>query len=197
MVLVFIIGMVLVVVVACVAFATSSSKELAYVNDGTARIAVTGFTNLNQWSMETDSIKCNGGFVFQDGELQDISSLTFSTAVKGLKSSYTEMDSIVYQILSAEGVKDITFVQTRQMVLPKMRMVNIIGNLTMANVTRTVDLQLAYTIGENKELHFKGLKKIDLSQFGVTRAHPLLKTVKFDNQILVQIEMTLNNNILM
>jgi hypothetical protein len=187
----------LVVIVAFVGFSKSTSEEYSYTNDKSARIAITGFTNLNQWSMETDSITCKGGFVFQEGELQDISSLTFSAAVKSLKSSHVEMDSIVYQILSAKGAKDITFVQTRQMVLPKMRMVNIIGHLTMANVTRTVDLQLAYTLGENKELHFKGLKKIDLSQFGVTRAHPLLRTVKFDNQILVQIEMTLNNNIVM
>ena len=187
----------LVIVVAFVAFSKSSSEELPYSNNRNSRIAITGFTNLNQWSMETDSIKCDGGFVFIEDELQDISSLSFSTGIKSLKSNHAEMDSVVHQILSAKGAKDVTFVQTRQMVLPRMRMVNIIGHLTMANVTRTVDLQLAYNIRKNKELHFKSLKKIYLHQFGVTRAHPLLKTLKFDNQILVQIEMTLNNNIVM
>jgi hypothetical protein len=187
----------LVILVAFVAFTKSSSEELPYSNDNKARLAITGFTNLNHWSMETDSIKCNGGFVFMGDELQDISSLKFSTAIKSLKSTHVEMDSIVHQILSAHGAKEITFVQTRQMVLPRMRMVNIIGHLTMADVTRTVDLQLAYSIGKNKELHFKGLKKIDLNQFGITRSHPLLQTLKFDKQILVQIEMTLNTNIVM
>ena len=185
----------LLVVGAFVAFTSSSSEELNYRSNEGARIAISGFTNLNTWSMETDTVQCNGSFVFLNEELQDISSLSFSTPIKSLKSTHSEMDSIVYQILEAKEANLITFVQTQQMVLPRMRMVNIIGDLTLANVTRRIDLQLGYNIGKDKSLHFKGLKKIDLKQFGITRAHPLLKTIKFDNQILVQIEMTLNNNL--
>jgi polyisoprenoid-binding protein YceI len=184
----------LIVLVAFAAFATSSSEEELSYRNADARIAITGFNNLNHWGMETELLQCSGSFVFLNGELEDISSLTFSTAVKSLRSDHSEMDSIVYQVLSDKGTEDITFVQTQQMVLPRMRMVNIIGNLTIANITQKVDLQFSYTIGKDKALHFKGLNKVDLNQFGITPAHPLLKALKFDNQILVQIEMTLNNH---
>lgn len=185
----------LVVLLALVAFSTSRSEELNYSNHKGSSIAISGFTNLDNWRMEADSIRCNGSFVFLDGELEDISSLNFTTDVTSLKSSNTQMDSLVYQILSAKGGRAITFVQTHQMVLPRMHMVNIIGNLTIANTTQRIDLQLGYTIGKDKELHFKGLKKIDLTEFSITTSHPLLKAVKFDNQVLVQIEMSLKGSV--
>lgn len=183
----------LIVLFAFAAFVRASSEELTYRNHEDSRIAVSGFSNLDNWKMETNSLQCDGSFIFLDGELEDISSLTFSTLVKSLKSNHTEMDSIVHETLSARGAKEITFVQTQQMVLPRMKMVNIIGNLTIANLTRRVDLQLGYTMDKDKALHFKGLKKIDLNEFGITRSHPLLKALKFDNQVMIQIEMTLNN----
>lgn len=100
---------------------------------------------------------------------------------------------MVYNILTAKGFNEITFVMKQQMVLPKMKMVNLIGDLTIGDETRTIDLQLSYEVKNSNEIKFKGLKKLNLHEFGITRANPVLKRVKFDDLVLVQIEMVLND----
>lgn len=174
-----------------VAFVKKSNEELSYVNDKDSRMSVTGFTNLNKWRMDTDQLKCESRFIFSEGDLTEISSLKFSTPIVSLKSTHAAMDTVVYKMLSASGVKEITFVQTRHMVLPQMKMVNIIGDLTIGAVTRKIDLQLSYAIHNDKEITFKGLKKLVLREFNIARNHPLLKTIKFDDEVMIQIEMNL------
>lgn len=174
-----------------VAFEKNTDKELPYVTDQKSRVTVTGFTNLSKWRMDTDYLKCDSRFVFSGGDLKEITYLKFSTPIIALKSTHAIMDTVVYKMLSASGVKEITFRQTRHMVLPKMKMVNIIGDLTIGAVTRKIDLQLSYTINNDKEINFKGLKKLVLREFNITRNNALLKAIKFDDEVMIQIEMNL------
>lgn len=179
--------------VAIVAFIRSSSNGVEYSENKNSRIGVSGFTDLNKWSMDTDTLNCDANFVISDGRLKEINNLKFSTPIKSLKSTHAFMDTIVYNMLAVDGVNDITFEQTNIMILPRMKMVNILGDLTIGKVTKKIDLQLVYDIKNDNEVSFMGLKKLDLNMFGISRKNSLLKNIKFDNQVLVQIEINLNN----
>ena len=183
----------LVLFIAVVAFIKSSPKESFYNENKDSRIGVSGFTNLNKWSMDTDTLNCDANFLISNGRLEAIENLKFSTPIKNLKSTHAYMDTVVYKMLANDGVHDITFVQSRIMILPRMKMVNIIGDLTIGKVKRVVDLQLVYNVKNDYEVSFIGLKKLDLDLFGITRKNPVLKNIKFDNQVLVQIEVNLNS----
>lgn len=143
--------------------------------------------------MDTDTLNCDANFLISNGRLEAIENLKFSTPIKNLKSTHAYMDTVVYKMLANDGVHDITFVQSRIMILPRMKMVNIIGDLTIGKVKRVVDLQLVYNVKNDYEVSFIGLKKLDLDLFGITRKNPVLKNIKFDNQVLVQIEVNLNS----
>lgn len=182
-----------ILVIAIVAFVKSSSNSVPYIENKGSRIGVTGFTNLNKWSMDTDTLNCNADFVISDRELKEINNLTFSTPIKNLKSTHAYMDTVVYKMLATETVKDITFKQTNIMILPRMKMVNIIGDLTIGKVTKKIDLQMVYDVKNDNEVSFIGLKKLDLNFFEITRKNSILNNIKFDNQVLVQLEINLNN----
>ena len=185
----------LLVFFAFVAFIKISSTVVAYNKADGSLIGVSGFTNLDNWRMETKTISCNANFEIYNGDLKNINSLKFSTPIQSLTSTHPAMDSIVYHMLSANGAKEISFVQTKQMILPKMKMVNMIGELTIGNETKVVDLQLSYEVINAQQINFKGLKKLDLHEFGVTRSNPILKKIKFEDQIMIQIEMNLINGL--
>lgn len=179
--------------ISIVAFLKSSSNGTVFSENNNSRIGVSGFTDLNKWSMDTDTLNCDASFVISDGRLKEINNLKFSTPIKSLKSTHAYMDTVVYNMLAVDGIKDITFEQSKIMILPRMKMVNIIGELTIGKATRIIDLQLVYHIKNDNEVSFIGLKKLDLHFFGITRKNPLLKNVKFDSQVLVQIEVNLKN----
>lgn len=179
----------LIVIFASFAFIRISNKTIPYISGKNSLIGVSGFTNLNSWRMETKSINFDANFVISNGNLKSINSLKFTTPVKSLISTHPNMDTVVYNMLDKSGKGVIKFSQTKAMVLPRMKMVNIIGNLSIGGVTKIIDLQLSYDVKNEKEIYFKGLKKLDLHDFGITRSNPILKRVKFDDQVMIQIEM--------
>ena len=58
--------------ISIVAFIKSSSNGAVFSENNNSRIGVSGFTDLNKWSMDTDALNCDASFVISDGRLNEI-----------------------------------------------------------------------------------------------------------------------------
>jgi polyisoprenoid-binding protein YceI len=104
------------------------------------------------------------------------------------------MDNKTYKALLAETHPNITYVLTKVNKLEqKGSAYNIMatGNLTIAGVTKAIDLVVSGKALANGSIQFTGTKDLLMTQFNVDPPTALLGTLKTGDAITVKIDVTL------
>ncbi|RZK40979.1 MAG: hypothetical protein EOO90_12880 [Pedobacter sp.] len=134
-------------------------------------------------SVTSNAVNANAEFTFDDGELSDISDFQFSVPLGMFKSSDVEAEQAVQKIFKTIDKEDLTFVQQRVMILPTMKMIHLVGEISIANIQKPISFQLAY-LHENQVLKIKGKQTIRLNELGINIPSELRSIIKneFDLQ---------------
>lgn len=171
------------------AFTKSSEVTVNYKSSAESKMNLSGYANLNNWSMDYKSLNSEGSFIVKGGELSEINALQFEIGTSMLEGENAAVDSALYNVIANGKSEKISFKLTRQMVLPMMKMVHLVGDFTIGGVTRPISLQMAYEVGADNSIRISGTNTILLSLFSTSETSSQLKALKCNNQLTFSLEL--------
>jgi polyisoprenoid-binding protein YceI len=160
-------------------------------------IKVLGTSNLHDWKMKAQNTSVNAKFDLKPGtnQLSDISALSFTMPVKGLKSDENLMDTRAYSTLKADKHGQIAFNMSSAVITPganNQYVVKASGNLTISGVTKPVTLVANGVVNPDKTITITGAQKIKMSEFGVKPPTFMLGALKVGDVVTVEYNLKFN-----
>jgi polyisoprenoid-binding protein YceI len=163
-------------------------------------VTINGTSNLHSWDEKVETVSGKGIVNWnKDGSL-DLDSIKIIMDVHSIKSDMGSiMNNNTYKALKADANPKIIFtlkdplksIQTNSnetIVLAK-------GNLSIAGVTKSVEIQVKVFIQEPTKLAFQGNETIKMTDYGVDPPTALFGTLKTGNEVTINFKtsFTLNN----
>ncbi|TKC06708.1 hypothetical protein FA048_16020 [Pedobacter polaris] len=174
------------------AFTNSTGTALMYKSNAESKMKLSGYSKLNNWTMGFKSLNSEGSFIIKDGELDRISELKFDILTNIVTNEGEELDSELYTLLTNGEAQKISFKLTRQMVLPIMKKVHLVGDFTFAGETHSVSLYLDYEVDQNKNVKFNGTNTILLSNLITSANKAKLKALKCNDLLTFTLALNLD-----
>lgn len=170
------------------------SAQVAYAVKS-SKMTVAGTSSLHEWESEATKVSADAKIKVAAGKLEDITSLTVTVAAKAIKSTKGKiMDDKTYEALKADANPNITFQLTDvESVTPANNgyTVKAKGNLTIAGSKKPVSMTVTATVTSSGVITFKGSKKINMVDYGMTPPKALAGTIKVGPEVEVGFEVTM------
>ncbi|MEJ7694518.1 YceI family protein [Daejeonella sp.] len=166
--------------------ANKGYSQTSYKSTAGSQIKVTGTSNLHAWNMLATTFTSEGSLKVRDGELQDISSLSFSLPVTNLKSKDDLLDTRAYKALKASEFNRITFRLKGATVMPQQK-IKVTGDLTIAGVTNEIIIMSTYAMNSDETITFKGAKQIKMSDHKIKAPSFMMGALKTGNEVNIEI----------
>jgi polyisoprenoid-binding protein YceI len=161
----------------------------------THKFTVKGTSSLHDWQSNVEKIEAKGSFVFANNNLIDVRDVAVKIPVKAIKSPKGKlMDSKTWDAFNYEKYPSITFLLTGRKINADKNTLEASGSLTMAGVTKAIELSLAYKVLPGGELQITGTKKIVMSEFKMEPPTAMMGTIKVGDEVEVDFELVLNAN---
>lgn len=167
-------------------FSADAQSQALYKIISGSQIKVFGTSNIHDWNMTASSFSCEGNFKVNDGELLDISSLSFSLPVTNLKSKDDLMDTRAHKALKAADFSKITFKLKDATVMPQQKL-KATGSLTIGGVTNEVVIMTSYAINSDETITCKGSKSVKMSDHKIKAPSFMLGALKTGNDVTIDI----------
>lgn len=167
-------------------FTVNAQAQTSYKSIPGSQIKVFGTSNIHDWNMAASTFTCEGILKVKDGELQDISSFSFSLPVTNLKSKEDLMDTRAYKALKAAQFTKITFKLKSASVMPQQK-IKVTGDLTIGGVSNEVIIMSAYTMNSDETINFKGSKLVKMSDHQIKAPSFMMGALKTGNDVTIDI----------
>ncbi|MFA6922713.1 MAG: YceI family protein [Bacteroidales bacterium] len=169
------------------AFITPVSKTLKF-DKQKSRIVIAGTSNLHDW--EETITKFDGELVLNTDEkvVKSYNSVNLNFYSVSISSGKSIMDNKTKEALKAEKFPVINF---RSQQIKEVRDMNnkkqvvVFGNLTIAGVTKYIDVGGFNTVTTDGGILFEGKKNINMSDFGIKPPTALMGTLVVGNKVSV------------
>lgn len=165
-------------------FASFAQDLKLNIND--SKVTVDGTSNVHDWTVEAKAM--NGKMNAQLESALKINQLTFSVEVEQLKSGKSGMDKNTYKALNSTKFKTIDFKMTRVQKMTKVSennyQLDLVGDLTIAGITKTIVLTASAQVQGNK-LVLTGKHKLNMTYYGVEAPKALMGTIKTGEEVTV------------
>lgn len=153
-------------------------------------LLVNGTSNVHDWSSRATSINVTGDFVINNGSIEKINSASVNVVAKSLKSTKNSdlMDERTYSTIKADKFPYMTFIMTKVASIQKNgaeTIVTVNGNLTIAGVSKPIDLVLKCKVQPSGDLQITGSEKIQMSSFGIKPPSFMLGAMKVADEITI------------
>jgi polyisoprenoid-binding protein YceI len=172
-----------------------SNGQTKYQSSGGVKLTIEGTSNIHDWDLKSSKGNCNAEFqVNTTGQLTGLTSLNFSVPAESLKSDSRSMDKNTYKALNTEKYSAITFSATNAVVRSNGTNGYVLttrGNLTIAGVTRAVDLSATGTVNADKTITYTGSYKMKMTDFKVTPPSMMFGAIKTGDAITVKYTLVL------
>jgi len=143
-------------------FASFAQDLKLNIND--SKVTVDGTSNVHDWTVEAKAM--NGKMNAQLESALKINQFTFSVEVEQLKSGKSGMDKNTYKALNSTKFKTIDFKMTRVQKMTKVSennyQLDLVGDLTIAGITKTIVLTASAQVQGNK-LVLTGKHKLNMT----------------------------------
>ncbi|MEX2233652.1 MAG: YceI family protein [Cyclobacteriaceae bacterium] len=159
------------------------------------KLTVAGTSNLHDWESSVEKLEGKGSFALANNSFKEISDVVITIPVKSIKSTKGKMmDKKTYEAFNAEKNPSIIFTLTGQKTNEAKNILDASGTLTMAGVTKPIDLTLTYKVLPGGELQITGSKKLTMTDFKMEPPTAMMGTIKVGNEVVVNFEITLSTN---
>ncbi len=136
------------------------------------QVTIEGTSNLQSWAAEAE--KVNGEFTIrlEDGKLSSIENATIRVVATSIKGSEgRRMNNKIYESLDTDRHPEITFLLRDVLSLaenPGTARISSRGVLTIAGVSRSVELNTVGRVLPNGDLEFAGSQTIDMTDHSIS-----------------------------
>lgn len=159
------------------------------------KLSVQGTSSLHDWESSVDQLQVKGSVIIQDNTLSDIRDIVVKVPVKAIKSTKGKvMDNKTWEAFNHETNPTITFVLTNKRLEADKNTMIANGTLTMAGVTKPVELNLRYKVLPRGELQITGKHTLRMSDFKMDPPIAMMGTIKVGDEVVFTFDLTLNVN---
>lgn len=152
-------------------------------------VTVSGTSNVHDWKMTSTSALSVAEFkILPNGTPESIQSLSFKLQKKSLKSDKSGLDKRALEALKASQNPEISFQTTSSAEFRQngeKLIVSSQGRLSIAGVTKVVDITAECTNGSGNTFVCTGEKKMKMTDFNVTPPTMMLGALKTADEITI------------
>jgi hypothetical protein len=168
-----------------------SKAQVQYQQKNDFNLTVRGTSTLHDWEMKTAKIACNATFTFyEDGGLGGLTLLNFTMPAESLKSDHKGMDDNAYRAMKTSKNPTITFNLTNATVSADSKNIECTGKLTIAGVTKDVELVATAKVNADKSINIKGSKKINMRDYNIDPPSFMMGAVKTGENVTIDFNLT-------
>jgi polyisoprenoid-binding protein YceI len=150
---------------------------------------LSGTSTLHKWTMDAKTFSGGADFNFKgdnSGELNSVKALTFSLEVANLKGSESGLNKNAYKALKSKEYKDIDYKLLSATISPSKDnkfLIKAHGNLTIAGVTKEIDMDVWCTVNQDKTITCTGSEKLNMTDYAVKPPTFMLGAMKTGDAI--------------
>jgi polyisoprenoid-binding protein YceI len=159
---------------------------------------VLGSSNIHDWVETASAIESKGDFKFNgNNELTGVTSLNLSVDAKSLKSGHNSMDNRTYKTINADKFPRIIYKLNSAVIIIVQKnkyLIKSIGELTIAGVTQTINMDITAVIGADNCIICTGFEKLKLTDYNINPPSFILGVMKVTNDLTIQFNLVYKNN---
>lgn len=171
-----------------------------------SRVILNGRSNVNSWSCATSTFQTSYGLDSTDQadaavvRAKSVTRLTVTVPVRSLDCGRARMNADMFKALKADAFPEIRYVLRSYEVEPPQAdtdsfTVNSVGELTVAGVTRRVDIQVKGA-RDGGEVRGTGAARILMTDFGIKPPTAFLGAIRTRNAIDVRVEIRVTQTVI-
>jgi polyisoprenoid-binding protein YceI len=161
----------------------------------TITASVSGSSSLHPWKSEISRLDATGSFQIKDNIIKSVKDVRIFILVKNIKSKEGKvMDNKTWEAFKYEKYPNIvcTFsLAAVKIASDKAVLINIPGKLTMAGVSRSIDLAATGIMLSNGDLELHVSKKLKMTDYGMIPPKAVLGTIKVGDEVTIEFNMIL------
>jgi hypothetical protein len=147
-------------------------------------IKVEGTSSLHDWTSESSTLSGNAKIQISEGQIKHLENVKLVVPVNSIKSGKSMMDKNTYTALKDKKFPEITF-SVRSFENGKPGELKVKGDLSIAGVTRNIEMPVKYEIISEKKVNFSGNTKIKMTDFNIDPPTAMMGTVKTGDEITI------------
>jgi polyisoprenoid-binding protein YceI len=153
-------------------------------------VTIRGTSNLHAWDENVKIVSGDGNVNWNKDGSFDLNAVSIKMSVHSIKSDMgAVMNNNTYKALKADTYPEIIFkltvpiksIQSK----PDQNSISAKGTLTIAGVTKTVDMKVKVFMQEQNKLTFEGSQSIKMTDFGIDPPTALFGTLKTGDEITI------------
>ena len=171
-------------------FICAAPGTTTYVLSKEYTVTIHGTSNLHDWDEKVENISGYGNMSSNSDGSMNLNAISIRMDVHSIKSDMgSMMNSNTYKALKADANPQIIFTLSSPLksiqAKPGSPAVTAKGNLTIAGITKPVEMNVkVFTQGQGK-LSFEGAQTIKMTDYGVQPPTALMGTLKTGNEITI------------
>lgn len=158
-----------------------------------SNIMVFGTSSLHDWEMEVTEFSGVADFTIDNNSLKSIEKLETTIPVKSLKSGKSGMDNNAYEALKASKFPNIKYKLDR-ITNKQSSQFTAIGELTIAGVTKTMEIPVNYSVLSASKIKVKGNVSFKMSEFNIDPPTAVWGTIKTGDEVKLEFETSFVKN---
>lgn len=163
-----------------------------------SRFTIDGSSNVHDWQSKVTGITGTADLTIENGAFKGIRQLAVTIPVKGIKSSKGSiMDNKTYDALKQEDYPNISYKLTKVNSVQQKGgayEVTATGNLTIAGVTKSIEMTVTAKDLGNNAWQFEGSKALKMTDFKISPPTALMGTMKTGDDITIKFAVTVEKN---
>jgi len=164
-----------------------------YTLAGDHKITIAGTSNVHDWEEVAETATGDGVVQWNPDATFNIQKLNLKVSVKSLKSDKGSiMDNKTYDALKGDDHPYITFKMSSIKSIVKSRTgytVEVNGDLTIAGVTKNVDINGTVYVKENGKLYIETSKALKMTDFGIDPPTAMMGAMTVGNDITIKFKL--------
>lgn len=178
------------VIIAALAISATTVVESKYVLSKNYTVTILGTSNLHSWSETVETVLGDGSVTWNEDGSFNLDAIHLKMDVHSIKSDMGSiMNNNTYKALKADKNPEIIFTLTTPINSVKAgtiaTTISAEGTLSIAGVTRPIDMTVKVSIQDHTLLSFEGSKVIKMTDYGISPPTALFGTLKTGDEITI------------
>jgi len=178
------------VIIAAFAMSATTVVESKYVLSKNYTVTILGTSNLHSWNETVEMVSGDGSVTWNEDGSFNLGAIHLKMEVHSIKSDMGSiMNNNTYKALKADKNPEIIFTLTTPVNSIKAgtasTTISAKGTLSIAGVTRPIDMNVKVSIQDHTVLSFEGSQTIKMTDYNISPPTALFGTLKTGDEITI------------
>jgi polyisoprenoid-binding protein YceI len=176
--------------IAILSISATTLVESKYVLSKNYTVTILGTSNLHNWNETVETVSGDGSVTWNEDGSFNLDAINLKMEVHSIKSDMGSiMNNNTYKALKADKNPEIIFTLTTPINSVKAgsetAIISAKGTLTIAGITKPIDMNVKVSIKDHTLLSFEGSQTIKMTDYGISPPTALFGTLKTGDGITI------------